>query len=246
MHRRRARRRRSAVPPSDVDSGQLPDPGVRAAFRRRPGRVRGATRGDHQGRQGHLARRALRRTADGDRRRVRLRPVGSRGVPRRDARLLQRFQRVPLSRGPRNRGLPRRDRRARGPTGMARGDDATGRWRVEVGIRRLPCRGLRRADRPPRRDLRLHARVLRGRWRGPRRRDRGPARRRPRAPRRGPGAHLPLPHRAVRRAGGARAVRALPVPGARGRRRLRGSRAPRQHEPRLRAPRPAPRAASRR
>ena len=246
MHRRRARRRRSALPPSDVDPGQLPDPGVCAAFRRRPGRMCGATRGDHQGSEGHLARRSLRGTADGDRRRVRLRPVGSRGVPRRDARLLQRFQRVPLSRGPRNRGLPRRDRRARGPTGMACGDDATGRRRVGVGIRRLPGRELRRADRPPRRDLRLHARDVRGRGRGARRRDRRTARRRPRAPRRGPCAHLPLPHRAVRRAWGTRAVRPLPVPGARGRRRLRRSRAPRQHEPRLRAPRPAPARASRR
>ncbi len=150
-----------------MDSRQLPDPRIRASFRRRcaPKRVARAVR-DRKGSQGSLARRALCDPLTVIAQRLRIRPVGPGGLPRRDARLFQRPRGLPLSRRPRRRTVRGRDRRRREAApgaSLARRDDAAARGRGTPGLRHLPRGELRRTDRPPGRDGGLRARVVRGR-----------------------------------------------------------------------------------
>ena len=217
-----------------LDPRQLPDPRVRPPLRQRSRALRRQAGGHREGGQGHVARGSVQRHAGRHRRRVRLRPLGAHGLPRRFARVLQRQQRLPLPGRPRARALRGRHRGRRRPEAG---------WRVATT---LPRDGAapwgfgryRAADYDelvdhPGRDRRLRARRVRGRRRDARRGDQRPARHRP-APARGrPRAHLPLADRPLRRrTGQPGAVRPLPVPGRGRRRRLRRARAPHEHRAR--------------
>ena len=224
-----------------MDPGQLHDPRVRAPRRVDRGALRHARGASAQARQAQLAGGALRRAAGDRLRGLRLGSVGARRAPRRDARLLQRHQRVPASARPAGPGLPGADRaaRRRRVRRLARGHHAARSRCAPPRFRTLPRRRLRRTGRSPGRDGALHAGELRGRRRAPRDRDHRPARHRhrPAVPR--PGAHLRRAGAPVRAAHAPRSGRSLPVPGDGGRRRLRRTRAPLQHGAAVLAQRPA-------
>ena len=230
-----------ALRAAGVDPGQLPDPRLRAARRRDPRRARGAAVALDQARQAHLARGACARPAHGDRRGVRVGPVGARRASRHDARLLQRHVRVPA--GARAGGA----RRARSRSCRPRGAPLSraGAWRrrcarngrAAVRLRRLRRGRLRRADRSSGRDGRVRARdvhapaACRTRSRSP-----GGSSADLDAPRARSEAPVRMAHPVLRRPG---ADGSLRVPGDRGRRGLRRARAPRLDRARCAPRRPA-------
>ena len=141
---------RAAPEPAGVDSGQLPGARVRApslgprrdAGQRAGGAARSSTR------PAGVARCRGRGPLRVELQRLRVRPLGARGLSRCRPRLLQRHQPVPARRRPRSRGASRSSS-ARCPTG----------WQVATALRGragaarrgpLPRRRLRRAGRPAR------------------------------------------------------------------------------------------------
>ena len=140
-------------------------------------RARGSGRrggGDRQGSEGPLARGALRRTADRRGRRLRVRLLGARGVPRRDFAAISTAPSVFLC--PEGRADAPCEVEIVAPEGaayrsVACRDDVAERRRRAVGLRRVPRGRLRRADRPSGGDGGFPGGVVRGRRRDARHRD---------------------------------------------------------------------------
>ena len=110
MHGCRERPGRTAFFLAGMDSGQLPDPRFRPPHRRHPRRNGRQGRAAGQARQAHLAGRGA-QTRHAAHRHLRspcLGSFGTRRPPRRNARLLQRHQRLPARRWSGRGALPRR------------------------------------------------------------------------------------------------------------------------------------------